>query len=302
MTTRNYYYLSFRFSADDGGLSAFRALLSMGDAAAAFAQANRSRSGGVTPGELLCHLCVECGQPRDGLAELFLLMDLNGDGTLDGQEWKAGYKKYAAQSGLRPKNREGESLSPYTASEMYARAWRRASNRRRGLDARSCASQRSRSHPPGGLRGVHRKSFETEAEALLQPKLEGLRQAFDMLDMDKDGRVSTRELQAFQIVLGQQKQAELQAAAEQAIAEPPPAGTPPPSTILDVKTKAMLSLDLERNLAELTAGPPGGLRDDHGNLYLDFNLFKSLLARHAGALQGGAKDAGGKKGKGKKKK
>ena len=88
------------------------------EAEQAFSQANRSRSGAITPGELLCHLCYECSQPRETLAELFLLLDLNGDMKIDRKEWNTSWKKLAAQYGLRPKNRDGESLTPHTASEM----------------------------------------------------------------------------------------------------------------------------------------------------------------------------------------
>jgi hypothetical protein len=142
----------------------------------------------------------------------------------------------------------------------------------------------------------HRESLETEAAALLKPKLEALRQIFEMVDMDKDGRISTRELAAFQAVLAQRIQAELAAAAEAAAAAP----DGPAFTGMDSKIKAMLSLDVEANLAEMGDGGQDEARDDYGFLYLDFDRFKSLLARHADALAGRAKDGGGKKGKKKK--
>ena len=57
----------------------------------AFQQANYSRSGAVSAGELLCHMCVECGGSRPAFVEAFLIMDLNGDGHV-------GYAEFAEVS------------------------------------------------------------------------------------------------------------------------------------------------------------------------------------------------------------
>ena len=73
------------------------------------------------------------------------------------------------------------------------------------------------------------------------------------------------------------------------------AGEPPPPTMPDARAKQFLALDMHNVCAEVN-GPGSASNED---VALDFGKFRSLLARHAVALQGGG-DKGGKKGKKKK--
>ena len=247
----------------------------------AFQQANRSRSGVVSKGELYCHLCAECGQPPEVAAELFLIMDLKGDGKLDQEEWTVGYKKYAVHYGLRVKNRQGESLTQHSPEEM--------------------------------------KSFEEQMEAALKPKLELLLTAFNALDLDHDGRITPRELFAFQPVLDQRARSEAVAAAAAAAeaaaeASGKPLTSPPPpldpSTVKhEPKLQAIVSLDVDAVFDSLIPpgrGPPSdpshALAAELREQGLDFQHFVPYLARHAATIAAMAAAAGSKGKKGKKKK
>jgi Ca2+-binding EF-hand superfamily protein len=290
----------------------------------AFQQANYSRSGQVSAGELLCHMCVECGGSRPAFVEAFLIMDLNGDGKIDFQEWCAMYKR-CGMLGLRAK------------------------------------AQRPEQHSPAEI-----KQFDEEAQGLLQPKIDLLKTAFDALDLNKDGKVSSRELGAFQIVLERRSRLEALWAAQDAAAaeaaaaggdakdakKAAPAGTAGPelstaNVKLDTRVMAMLAIDTDAALHDLVVpdlekaqrpkGKPArgggggggggggrgvapvgvgaaatdksramGFREDSGfpdDAYtLDFDRFKSLLMRHAKAIEesNAAAAAGAKKGKKKK--
>ena len=291
----------------------------------AFQQANYSRSGAVSAGELLCHMCVECGGSRPAFVEAFLIMDLNGDGKIDFQEWCSMFKR-CGMLGLRAK------------------------------------AQRPEQHSPAEI-----KQFDEEAQGLLQPKIDLLKTAFDALDLNKDGKVSSRELGAFQIVLERRSRLEALWAAQDAAAaeaaaaggdakdakKAAPAGTAGPelstaNVKLDTRVMAMLALDTDSALHDLvmadlekaqrakgkpaarggggsgggggggSVAPAGvgaaatdkaralGFREDHGfpddAFTLDFDRFKSLLMRHAKAIEesNAAAAAGAKKGKKKK--
>jgi len=245
------------------------------EAEVAFGQANYSRTGAVTPGELLCHMCVECGGSRPSFADCFLIMDLDGDGRIDYNEWMQTFKR-CSQYGLRAK-----PLPPAA-------------------------------HSPAEL-----KSLDEEGQGLMKPKIDMLRSAFDALDLDKDGKVSSRELAAFQAVLDQRTRAEAVAAALDAAGDDPKAlqaaATMTRSDIkLDARTAGMVGMDADAALASfvapsVTRHPKGeaSLREENGYssaLSLDFARFKSLLMRHAAAIEASAAAgaSGGKKGKKKK--
>lgn len=233
----------------------------------AFLQANGNRDRGVSPGELLNLLKQVNSTAPDIFAECFLILDTDGDGRISKVEWSKAYKRCSLPYGLRPKPESAGQPTP----------------------------------PPSGI--------EDEAQALLKPKIEMLQAAFDLLDLDKDGKIGTRELVAFQAVLEKRARAE---ALEALLAEapPPPEGKgekapPPPSAAsvqLDKRTQDMVSINVEQTLSELYETQ---LREDNGYseaMALDFAHFKSLLMRHAAALQASAAAAagGGKKGKKKK--
>jgi len=245
----------------------------------AFSQANFGRTGNVTPGELLCHMCVECGGSRPNAIECFLIMDVNGDGKISRDEWDLMFKRCSSY-GLRAK------------------------------------PQPPAAHSPDEI-----KALNTEALGLIEPQVAKLRTAFDALDLNKDGFVSSRELAAFQIVLDRTTRREQviaeneKAAAELAATGAPPVAPKPMSEVIDSvklpdRMRPMLDVDANEALATRLLpqrGPPQGaaapkFKEDNGfsDAYtLDFDHFKSLLMRHAAAIDA-APVAGAAKGKKKK--
>ena len=82
---------------------------------ALFAQANRSKSGFLSPGELLCQM-IECGveDPPTQFPAAFLCLDTNGDGKISKQECRDGYKRFARGDGVRAKEKVSDKEDVYT--------------------------------------------------------------------------------------------------------------------------------------------------------------------------------------------
>ena len=236
----------------------------------------------LTPGKLLAQMQLT-NAPEIGSAfpAVFLCLDIDGVGTVSRAKLRAGFARFGRPNGLSLKM--GGGVPEKKSSADLAQ-------------------------------------LEEQATKLLQPKIDGLKACFDLMDIDKSGTINARKLAAFQKTMAKSIQREAEAAeAEAAAAAPPPkkgdAPIPPPtaSARVDGKTQAMLQLDLHASLAELQAARSkvlgGGAAKaaaaapapalDPDSIELDFAQFRSLLARHASALEG-AGGGGGKKGKKKK--
>ena len=243
-----------------------------------FKQANRSKSGKLTPGEILLQM-QEANAPEIPTAfpPLFLALDVDGDNLVTRQDLSAQYAKVARPAGLRPK--VSEPIVEKSADEMA--------------------------------------QFEKTAMGYLQPKIDALMAVFKLLEInDGTGRITARKLNVFKTCLVKAKVAEMEAqaaatlaelqvsdpkafkAAEAAAKAAAEAGERPKIDPRDPANKHLM-LDLETAFQELVKSGKAKA-DKFGEVGIDFAGCRAMLARHAGALEGVGGGGGGKKGKKKK--
>lgn len=121
-----------------------------------FRQANRSKTGKLTPGELLLQLEICCRTPADAAEAfpgLFLSLDADGDDLIELKDMKNGYL-FARNAGLRLKTGDGE------------------------VEQQSDAQM---------------EEFEAKAKAMITPKVEALEQCFKLLDLGGGGKITARK-------------------------------------------------------------------------------------------------------------
>ena len=237
-----------------------------------FSQANRSKSGFLSPGELLCQV-IECGieDPANVFPAVFLCLDANGDGKISKQEMRDGYKRFARSEGVRARDKVSEK----DATELEA-----LETQAQGFLAPKVAA------------------LEQVFQILTLSKAP-----------DPYAKLTARKLAAFQKVLADAARKDFDTQVAEAIAAQDPkaakaaaeAGLPPPGpppTKLDKKVEQMIGLDLNQVIADMFGKSGAATQSDDGELELDFAHCKSLLARHPGCLA--AAGGGGKKGKKKK--
>ena len=235
---------------------------------AMFAQANRSKSGFLSPGELLCQM-IECGveDPPTQFPAVFLCLDANGDGKISKQECRDGYKRFARSEGVRAREKVGDK----DAAEMEALEGQAQGFLAPKAEALKQVFDILDLNKSGSLTARKLSAFQRVLAAAVRKEFEAT---------------------VAEAVAAQDPKA-LKAAAEAGL--PPPS---PPPTKLDKRTEQMLGLDLERLFADMFGKSGAAMQNQDGDLELSFDQCKSLLARHPACLA--AAGGGGKKGKKKK--
>ena len=156
------------------------------DAESLFSILDTNANGSIEPAELLVHLLV-AGQEPETVAELFLQMDVNGDGLISPTEWRDGYERFVALASEAPARALQASAPP------KHRLLRRMSEDD-GSDEGDNETDDGRDDEAGGARlpeDVHELSSEADRPVVATPPLVGYRQqcaadADDMQQLDWD--------------------------------------------------------------------------------------------------------------------